>query len=82
VPARSGSFNVIVKDDASLDATIDSWIAELLTAAPSAIAAAKKLIFDISHRPVDSVLDVAALSIANARTSPEGQAEWTPFSLE
>jgi len=69
-----GLVQRVVKDDASLDATIDSWIAELLTAAPSAIAAAKKLIFDISHRPVDSVLDVAALSIANARTSPEGQA--------
>jgi len=69
-----GLVQRVAKDESSMDATLDSWIAELLTASPSAVAAAKKLIFDISNRPVDSVLDAAALSIANARTSPEGRA--------
>jgi methylglutaconyl-CoA hydratase len=69
-----GLIQRVAPDEAVLDATIDEWIAELLTASPTAIAAAKKLIFDISDRPIDSVLDTAALSIANARISPDGRA--------
>ena len=61
-------------DEVAMDRIIDNWITELLTSSPSAIAAAKKLISDISNRPVASVLDVAAESIANARVSPEGRA--------
>jgi methylglutaconyl-CoA hydratase len=69
-----GLIQRMAADEAAMDATIDAWITELLTASPAAVAAAKKLISDISDRPLDSVLDTAALSIANARTSPEGQA--------
>jgi methylglutaconyl-CoA hydratase len=69
-----GLIQRMAADEAAMDSTIDAWITELLTASPAAVAAAKKLISDISDRPLDSVLDTAALSIANARTSPEGQA--------
>jgi methylglutaconyl-CoA hydratase len=68
-----GLVQRLASNEASMDAVIDEWISELLTASPTAIAAAKKLIFDISDRPVESVLDTAALSIANARISPEGR---------
>jgi methylglutaconyl-CoA hydratase len=69
-----GLIQCVVADERSMDAIIDAWIAELLTASPAAITAAKKLIFDISDRPMESVLDTAALSIANARVSPDGRA--------
>jgi methylglutaconyl-CoA hydratase len=69
-----GLVQKVSADEAAMDATIDAWISELLTSSPSAIAAAKKLIFDISNRPIESVLETAALSIANARVSPDGKA--------
>jgi methylglutaconyl-CoA hydratase len=69
-----GLIQRMAPDEAAMDRIIDNWITELLTSSPSAIAAAKKLISDISNRPVASVLDVAAESIANARVSPEGRA--------
>ena len=69
-----GLIQRVAPDEAAMDRIIDTWIAELLTSSPSAIAAAKKLISDISNRPPESVLDVAAESIATARVSPEGRA--------
>ena len=36
--------------------------------------AAKRLIAEVSNRPVESVMDVAAQFIADARVSPEGRA--------
>lgn len=69
-----GLVQRVARDEQTMDSVIDEWIKELLTASPSAIAAAKKLISEVSNRPLDSVLDVAAESIAIARTSPEGRA--------
>jgi methylglutaconyl-CoA hydratase len=69
-----GLIQRVAADESAMDAVIQTWIGELLTASPSAIAAAKQLILDISDRPMESVLDTAALSIANARTSPDGRA--------
>jgi methylglutaconyl-CoA hydratase len=69
-----GLIQRVAADERNMDAIIDAWIAELMTASPAAVAAAKKLIFDISDRPMESVLDTAALSIANARVSPDGRA--------
>jgi methylglutaconyl-CoA hydratase len=69
-----GLVQQVVRDEQVMDSVIEEWIKELLTASPSAIAAAKKLISEVSNRPLESVLDVAAESIANARTSPEGRA--------
>jgi methylglutaconyl-CoA hydratase len=64
----------VASDEAAMDRIIDNWIADLMTSSPAAIAAAKQLIFDISNRPIDSALDVAAKSIADARVSAEGRA--------
>ena len=57
-----------------MDKLIDAKIAEAMTASPASVAAAKRLIFDIANRPIESVLDVAAKSIADIRISPDGRA--------
>jgi methylglutaconyl-CoA hydratase len=69
-----GLIQRVALDVTAMDAVVNSWIAELLTASPAAITAAKELIFNISNRPIDSVLDIAAKSIADIRISPEGRA--------
>ena len=69
-----GLVQQVAKDERALDGVIEGWINELLTASPSAITAAKKLISDVSNRPAESVLDVAAQAIATARVSSEGRA--------
>jgi methylglutaconyl-CoA hydratase len=69
-----GLIQRVAADEAAMDAVIDGWVAELQTSSPSAVAAAKKLISDISNRPAESVMDIAAEAIANARVSPEGRA--------
>jgi methylglutaconyl-CoA hydratase len=69
-----GLIQRIAADEPAMDAIIDRWIAELWTSSPSAVAAAKKLISDVGNRPDESVMDVAAEAIANARVSPEGRA--------
>jgi len=69
-----GLIQRVASDEAAMDRIIDNWIADLMTSSPAAIAAAKQLIFDISNRPIDSALDVAAKSIADARVSAEGRA--------
>ena len=69
-----GLIQYVTTDEAAMDRLIDSKITEAMTASPASIAAAKALIFDVSNRPIDSVLDVAAKSIADIRSSPEGRA--------
>ncbi len=69
-----GLVQYVVADEDAMDRLIDAKIAEALTASPAAIAAAKELIFNIANRPIESVLDVAAKSIADVRVSPDGRA--------
>lgn len=69
-----GLIQYVEPDEAAMDRLIDSKIAEAMTASPASIAAAKELIFKIANRPIDSVLDVAAVSIADARISADGRA--------
>jgi len=69
-----GLIQYVTTDEAAMDRLIDSKIAEAMTASPASIAAAKDLIFNVANRPVDSVLDVAAKSIADIRSSPDGRA--------
>jgi methylglutaconyl-CoA hydratase len=58
---------------AELDAAVDRYVRELLTAAPTAVAAAKRLIPRVWGRtPADSK-DITAQAIAAQRVSPEGQ---------
>jgi methylglutaconyl-CoA hydratase len=58
---------------ADLDTTIHARIAELLTSAPEAIAAAKALIARVAGRPPAEVASLTADTIARHRVSDEGQ---------
>src|SRR5262245_50818169 len=69
-----GLIQRVALDVTAMAAVVNSWIGELLTASPAAVTAAKELIFNVSNQPIDSVLDIAAKSIADIRISPEGRA--------
>jgi methylglutaconyl-CoA hydratase len=69
-----GLIQYLAADEAAMDRLIASKIEAALTASPAAIASAKELIFNIANRPIESVLDVGAKAIADARVSPEGRA--------
>ena len=56
-----------------LDATVDAYVRELLTAAPEAISAAKALIRDVWGRSIDDARPITAQAIATRRVSAEGQ---------
>jgi methylglutaconyl-CoA hydratase len=58
---------------ADLDAAVDACIAELLTAAPEAIAAAKALIPQVAPLSIDDARSITAAAIAARRVSAEGQ---------
>jgi methylglutaconyl-CoA hydratase len=56
-----------------LDARVEDYVREVLTAGPTAIARAKDLIQQIAGRPPADVRDVTTQTIAKQRVSPEGQ---------
>src|SRR5438094_273442 len=58
---------------AELDAAVDGYVREILTAGPEAIAAAKALIPDVWRRTVDDATAITAAAIAARRVSAEGQ---------
>jgi len=58
---------------AELDAAVDGYVREILTAGPEAIAAAKALIPAVWPRTVDDVTAMTAAAIASRRVSAEGQ---------
>jgi methylglutaconyl-CoA hydratase len=58
---------------ASLDAAVARIVAELYSAGPNAIAAAKRLLADVRASAYDDTLDLTARAIATQRTSAEGQ---------
>jgi methylglutaconyl-CoA hydratase len=62
-----------VVPEAELDATVDRYVTELLSAAPTGVAAAKRLIPLVWGRTPDQVADLTANAIAEQRASPEGQ---------
>ena len=62
-----------VVPEAELDATVERYVTELLSAAPTAVAAAKPLIPRVwGHTPAE-VIELTANAIAEQRVSPEGQ---------
>lgn len=67
-----GLVHEVVADDA-LDAAVARVVRELLGAAPTAIAAAKRLLAEVRETPYDETLDLTARAIAAQRTSAEGQ---------
>ena len=72
--ARAKEIGLVhaVVSAADLDATVDEYVQELLTAGPEAIAAAKALIPAVS-RDSDGALSITAAAIAARRVSAEGQ---------
>lgn len=68
-----------VPDADSADRLIQQKVAQLLTGAPGAIAAAKKLIFEVHSRTLDQAMEYAAAAIADARAGEEGQAGMKAF---
>jgi methylglutaconyl-CoA hydratase len=58
---------------ATIDDVVDDYLGEILTSAPSAIAAAKDLIKEIHGSRPAEVIGVTTLRIAEQRVSSEGQ---------
>lgn len=56
-----------------LDETVTQYVAEALTASPTAVARAKALIPRVAGRPPAEVMALTAEAIAEQRVSPEGQ---------
>jgi methylglutaconyl-CoA hydratase len=58
---------------ADLDAAVDAYVTELLTAGPEAIAAAKALIPQVAPLPIEDARAITSAAIAARRVSSEGQ---------
>ena len=73
--ARAKEIGLVhaVVPERDLDATIATYINELLTAAPGAIATAKELLRKVWGRPVQDTIGLTADTIATRRVSDEGQ---------
>jgi methylglutaconyl-CoA hydratase len=63
--------SVVARD--GLDAAVDGYVQELLSASPSGIAAAKALIPQVSGLAPEDAISVTANAIAAQRVSAEGQ---------
>jgi methylglutaconyl-CoA hydratase len=73
--ARAKEIGLVhaVVPTAELDAAIATYVKELLTAGPEAVAAAKGLIPIVSNAAPTDVSTITAAAIAARRVSPEGQ---------
>jgi methylglutaconyl-CoA hydratase len=68
-----GLLSEVVEEE-RLDAAIDAMVEALLANGPAAVSAAKKLVCDVSGRPVDAeLMEVTSRLIAEIRVSEEGQ---------
>lgn len=56
-----------------LDAAVDRYLAESLSASPTAVARAKRLLPNVLGKSPADVIDITAEAIAAQRVSPEGQ---------
>jgi methylglutaconyl-CoA hydratase len=68
-----------VVPESELDATVEGCVRELMSSAPEAVTAAKRLIASVAGRPPAEVSDLTAETIAAHRVSPEGQAGMRAF---
>jgi methylglutaconyl-CoA hydratase len=74
--ARAYKLDLVhaVVPESDLDDTIDRYVAEIIAAAPDAIAAAKALIRDVSNaESAADATDITAKALASRRASAEGQ---------
>ena len=67
-----GLVHCVVPGD-ELDACVNGYIDELLTAAPEAISVAKELLRKIDNRPLQDTIGLTTDTIASRRVSAEGQ---------
>ena len=67
-----GLVHAVVASDA-LDATVQQYVTEVLSAAPSAVRLIKRLIPQVAGRTPDDVAELTATTIAAQRASTEGQ---------
>jgi methylglutaconyl-CoA hydratase len=65
--------------EARLDAVVDAYVKEIATSAPEAVAAAKRLIKQVSGQAPLDVAQMTADTIATHRVSEEGQAGMRAF---
>jgi methylglutaconyl-CoA hydratase len=74
IAQRIGLLHEVAADAAALDAQVQRWCHALLVASPQALAAAKRLLADVAHRPVNAALLAdTAERIAEARASTDGR---------
>lgn len=73
--ARAREIGLVhaVVPGAELDACVDDYIQEILSAAPEAVATAKELVRRVAGRPAQDTLGITSDTIAARRASPEGQ---------
>lgn len=62
-----------------LDATVDRYVNDVLSAGPDAVAAAKALIPQVWSRSTEAAMPLTSQAIATRRVSPEGQEGLTAF---
>jgi len=74
-----GLIQHVASHELALDALVDSKIAQILTSAPGAIAAAKELVFGLAARTLSNSIEFAAEAIARSRAGDEGQAGMKAF---
>jgi len=67
-----GLVHDVVSED-GLDLAVDRHVAQFLKAAPSAVAATKRLLSQVAGRPPAEVLEQTVNAIATQRVSAEGQ---------
>ena len=69
-----GLVHEVAEDAAALDAQVQRWCAALQNASPQALAAAKRLLAEVAHRPIsEALLADTAERIATARASTDGR---------
>jgi methylglutaconyl-CoA hydratase len=74
-----GLVHRVVASADQLDAVVQEYVDELLANGRDAMAAAKRLIRDIAHRPPADAAGLTAEAIATQRASPDAQARMAAF---
>lgn len=79
VALNIGLIQHVAAHELALDALVESKISQILTSAPSAVAAAKELVLGVAARNLESALEFASDAIARSRAGKEGQAGMKAF---
>jgi methylglutaconyl-CoA hydratase len=73
--ARAKAIGLVhaVVPEAGLAEAVDNYLREILSCAPSALSVGKRLIREVQGRRPDEVIGLTTATIAEQRTSPDGQ---------